>query len=284
MDGLSTTADFEISVSCRNCGYTDNGRFCSNCGARLKRNKQGAVSAVAHDVFQLGERHDYAWTFLRLLPNPTPRTIALLDDPSYRSHGKFLATAVGLYVLSYSFLVPNVMDAKLVEQLFAEMGDYWHKYLSSYGKLRDILMPISTFLRFVLAFLVGFFVLRALSGNRREPGDYLKLVCLSAGFSTTVSLFYLVPLLYHKLVLSHQAAWAFTMARTDMTIALGILFGLFSLFLALTIFRYQVRTQKYFWQMPIWKVILGMFISFIVASILHLSTIAGTVALMAMLG
>ena len=98
-----------------------------------------------------------------------------------------------------------------------------------------------------------------------------------------MSLFYLLPLLYHKFVLTQQAAWASVFAQTDMTIVLGILFGLFSLFLALVIFRYQVRTQKYFWQMPIWKVLVGMFLAFVIASVLHLSTIAGTVALMAWL-
>jgi hypothetical protein len=88
---------------CGDCGAPAVGNFCSSCGADLRQGPLGFLSQAVAPM-----RRSFPAVYVKLLRAPVRQTVALAEDPSYRSHVSFALTGIALYVVLF---VPIVVQS-----------------------------------------------------------------------------------------------------------------------------------------------------------------------------
>jgi hypothetical protein len=235
--------------------------------------RKGAVQAIATEVFDIGEAQGPVHTFLHLLRAPVQRTMALVEDPAYRGHGKFFRFATFLYVAAAGFAATKLYSS-----------DFWHSVMQHQpeGVLRSVnefqtshgafMQPVIAYASFILYFALGYVIFSRLGQATRSSNEYLKLRCLSGGF--TGLLFVPMTLLsipyFDALGQLQKAVESGALEQLPAGRVLGIIavFGTLSLVLMTCFTVYEVRIQKRFWQIGTLRAMVGSLLAILGVSAL----------------
>jgi hypothetical protein len=151
---------------CAECGTQATGNFCSGCGADL-RSGSGVIGTVSSAAV-----HSVPITFLRILGSPVKATVALAEDPTYRSHVSFLLTGIGIFCLLF---VPILMNTS-VEAANGALAS------ESMQNLVKVLSQVGVYVGAVITFGLAYGLFRYFAKEPRTLKEYLKLYCLAFGF------------------------------------------------------------------------------------------------------
>jgi hypothetical protein len=240
----------------------------------MTSNKQaddaGAVAAIASDVFDLKEPQTSASTFLRILRSPIRRIMELTKDPSFTGHGKFFRTATYLYILAAGFASARNYSSDFMK-LTTEQGEgtisAMNRFSSAYA---SALTPIVTYLSFVAYFIFGYMIFSRLGTSAKTKRDYLKLRCLSGGFTallavpiTLLSVFYMSEM--GDLASLAQKAGPLSSSDFNMQsvwFVAGVSILLYAYLIYIPVF--EVRLQKRYWGIGTWRAIAGALVTLVI--------------------
>lgn len=244
-------------IACGKCGFLDSGNFCSNCGAELKPAAETLLGSVGRDVLDIDRGHGFVAVLWRLVRSPVRTTLALANDPAYQGHWTFfvVTVAVSLFVQRFFPLGSTAEPAGIVSP---DQG----RWLQEFGEIAGSpdMRTAFTYVFFFTALLVGYFIFGKLAPAPRSPRAYLKLSCLSSGFSQLAFAAFVVPVVLARDLAGY--AWV-----------LAIPYFALAAYMAI----YQFRVQKNFWGLTAGRTLLGAF--FVAAATLPAGTIL-VVALM----
>jgi hypothetical protein len=166
---------------CADCGSVAEGRFCSNCGAELERQRHGFMRRAASNVGR------FPLTLLRLVASPVSTTLALSQDPAYRGHVGFLAVSLALSAaISGGAAVSGALEQTSTEvakvpELAGNAGlKWWLDFVAAY---RKELLTFATYAVIAIHLLMNFVVLKAFRPRSNVTfTKYFKLFCVASGF------------------------------------------------------------------------------------------------------
>ncbi len=162
---------------CTNCGTALAGPFCSGCGtpASVAKTHGEGWSALTSE-FVGGQRPDGIFAVaIAFLLHPIRTILRLTDDPSYRSHWRFLTACVGAQLTLTYVALPRLYSSLFNLPDVANSSAVVTNEIVQYVGMA-ILTPIQ------------FYVCRALGSIRRTPMSYIKLCVLSVSYGSLLSL------------------------------------------------------------------------------------------------
>ena len=168
----ASAAGGSAAAVCAECGAPASDNFCSKCGADLRAGAAGVLGAVSGGVLQNFPGHLPAHP---ALTHPK-RTVALADDPAYRSAHLLLPERASSIFCCPHAAVSSIQFGRPYRRdgcTTARACRRWLKILSQVGRVRGI------------AHYVPPWVLRcsaSLPRSRAASEAYLKLYCLAFGF------------------------------------------------------------------------------------------------------
>ncbi|MDQ1392880.1 MAG: hypothetical protein QOF30_1857 [Acidimicrobiaceae bacterium] len=154
----------EQAVVCRNCGATQNGRFCSQCGNELTTHEPDSWRSLLDTLLRLGAFRRYVSRFIRIVRSPAAQTVALAGELTQAQSLEFLTVGLALYSL--------IMLTGLA---------------SISGPVLSFILPPLYFtvvisIQFTLLYYFG----SRKSGRARSPQEYLPLVFVWHGFNLPI--------------------------------------------------------------------------------------------------
>lgn len=170
------------------------GAFCSGCGtpANSSAKSHGEGWAALTSEFVSRPKSDgifaVAISFLR---HPIRTILRLTDDPTYRSHWRFLTACVGAQLTLVYVALPRLYSALFGMPDAANSSAVITNEIVQYVGMA-ILTPIQ------------FYVCRALGSIRRTPMSYVKLCVLSVSYGSLLSIS--IALIYFAIVLADKKA------------------------------------------------------------------------------
>lgn len=264
---MTRTVSTEKAV-CADCGSEVEGRFCSNCGAELARQRKQPVRRIASDIAR------FPITLLRMLVAPVKTTLALCQDPAYRGHVSFLAISVALSAVIGGSAVSGALQqtstevAKVPELAGNAVLRWWLDFLAAY---RKELLTLATYAVIAIHLIVNGLVLKALRPrNRITLGRYFKLFCIASGVylgvwtlaeSFNVLVFGQDPSAFSTALIS-SGAWP--AMREYFSSPSGILVAV----TALALLVYHVRVQAAFWGLSALRVVFSVPLVLVASAIL----------------
>lgn len=167
-------------VKCTVCGFVDEGNFCSNCGAELRDEEHGAISALAHDVFKINEQRGYLSTWLQILRAPVRNTLALVADGTYRNHGAFFLGGTAVYLALIFFTVGRNDNILLPENLNEPARAFFKANASA-------IWTFLSYVWFVIFVPLSYMLFGLVSGEKKSAREFIKLACLMVGTTMPLS-------------------------------------------------------------------------------------------------
>ncbi|MDQ1365805.1 MAG: hypothetical protein QOE57_1847 [Acidimicrobiaceae bacterium] len=154
----------EQAVVCRNCGASQTGRFCSECGNELTNGNSNSLRSLLDTLLRLGALRRYASRFVRIAKSPAIQTVALAGELTQAQGLEFLTVGLALYSL--------IMLTGLA---------------SISGPLPSFILPPLYFtvvvsIQFTLLYYLG----SRKSTRARSPEEYLPLVFVWHGFNLPI--------------------------------------------------------------------------------------------------
>jgi hypothetical protein len=243
---------------CADCGSEVDGRFCSNCGAELARQRRAPVRRIASDVAR------FPITLLRMLVAPVRTTLALCQDPSYRGHVSFLAISVALSALIGGSAVSGALQqtstevARVPELAQNAVLRWWLDFLAAY---RKELLTLATYAVIAIHLIVNFLVLKALRPRHTITfGRYFKLFCIASGVYLGV---WILTDAFNVLVLAQDpSAFSAALISSGAWPAMLDYFssppGILVAVTGLALLVYHIRVQADFWGLSVPKVVISV--------------------------
>lgn len=230
--GGSASSALAADEACGDCGAPVSGNFCSRCGADLRKSSLGFLGPAVAPV-----RRSFPIVYLKLLRAPLRTTVALAEDPTYRSYISFALTGIAIYCL---FIVPVVMNI-VVPPGGVQVSE-------SLMTLMKVLSQVGVYVGTVITFLLAYGAFRSFAQVKRPFHSYFKLFCLALGFTAPINGAYefVVTKMFHGTGL---AAFNFQLTQQALLTPTGIT----SLVLLVALFWYFIGIHRKFWQMPVWK-------------------------------
>jgi hypothetical protein len=218
---------------CAECGATAAGNFCSSCGADLR---QSSLGFLGHAVAPM--RRSFPAVYLKLLRSPVRQTVALAEDPSYRSHVSFALTGIALYCLLF---VPIVM------QTVVPVGSNVH-LSESMQTLMKVLSQVGIYVGMAITFALAYGLFRYFAAVKRPFNSYFKLYSLALGFMAPIFGVYEFVV---RGMLGGIGMSTFGNAMTDADWVRPS--AIASVILIVLLLSYFVAIHRRFWSMPVWK-------------------------------
>lgn len=242
----------------------------------MTSNKQAddtsAVAAIASDVFDLRESQGSVSTFLRILRSPIRRILELTEDAAFTGHGKFFRTATYLYILATGFLASRMYADDFTKHAREKQGespmDAIYELDSTYT---SAFTAVTTYVSFLVYFAVGYMIFSRLGTAARTKRDYLKLRCLSGGFTAVLA----IPMTLLSLSQTSMTGSLATNLQNSTPVAPSDFYLFVALLLLTMVFVYayliyvavfEVRLQKRFWGIGTWRAIGGALVAFVIVA------------------
>jgi hypothetical protein len=257
--GASMAVDKDVSpIECPNCASLSQGAFCSNCGTALTTPPLGVLSAVATDVFKVGEQLGYLRTYVKIARSPVKHTLALTDDPDFRTHGSFYGISAAIF-LAAGGLFHGMSDNVMLISRMTESGK------GLYDHIRDWFLAIQFFAVLTIFLPINYLLLRWLTKARVPAHRYVKFGCLSAGF--------ILPIL----ALSTATMSVLASGDPEKMSMYVLVSPLIYIAVLIAIVAFQVRASKRLWSTSMWGtiglVVLSMIVSGVVSLLLGLAMV-----------
>jgi hypothetical protein len=164
----------EIAL-CTSCGTTVSGNYCSGCGAPAEDTPSEGWSGVAGQFLTKPQRDGVLAVAFSFLRRPVSTILRLTDDPSYRSHWRFLSVCLGAQLTLAYVILPRLYALLFNLPDKADNGAVITNEVVQYVGMA-ILTPVQ------------YYLCRALGSIRRTPMSYVKLCVLSVSFCTLVAI------------------------------------------------------------------------------------------------
>jgi hypothetical protein len=172
------TAEATRARFCANCGAALSGKFCSDCGTpagnAVTSTDQEGWSGLTSELLDRRGGASVLGVALSFLRHPIATIIRLTDDPTYRSHWRFLAAVLGAQLTLVHVILPRLYAALFDVPDTANTSAVLTNEIVQYAGMA-ILTPIQ------------YYVCRALGSRRRTPLSYVKLCVLSVGYGALLS-------------------------------------------------------------------------------------------------
>ena len=163
----------EIAL-CTSCGTALSGNYCSDCGAPAEDMPSEGWSGVAGQLIAKPQRDGILAVAFSFLRRPVSTILRLTDDPTYRSHWRFLSACLGAQLTLAYVILPRLYALLFNVPDKADNGAVIANEVVQYVGMA-ILTPVQ------------YYLCRTLGSIRRTPMSYVKLCVLSVSFCTLVA-------------------------------------------------------------------------------------------------
>jgi hypothetical protein len=227
----STLGEPQAGAVCAHCGTAANGNFCAACGADLRGGALGLLGDVTGSM-----RKSFPAIYLRLLRSPVKGTVAVAEDPAYRSHVSFFLTSIAVFSL---LMIPILMRSAVPGA--ADLSESLQTYLK-------VMSQVGLYVGSAITFAIAYGLYRYFSKEPRSFHAYFKLYCLAFGF--------VMPLYAAYEFVAREVLGGIGMSSLDQvtrTEQLSEPLTLLSVTLALLLWAYFIAIHRRFWRMSLWR-------------------------------
>ena len=232
MKDASALAEPQAGAVCTDCGAAETGNFCSACGADLRA---GALGLFGDATGKL--RTSFPAVYWRLLASPIKGTVAVAEDPAYRSHVSFLLSGIAVFCLLF---VPILLKS------VAPAGA--GQFSESMQTLMKVLSQVGVYVGAAITFFIAYGLYRYFAKEPRTFHAYFKLYCVAFGF--------IMPLYAAYEFLARGFFGGVGMSSLgEVTQPAQLLspLTLLSISLALLLWAYFIAIHRRFWRMSLWR-------------------------------
>ena len=238
-----------VSINCDKCGEPVKGRFCSNCGAKLRMGESPANGPIRHLYDELAGDggKGYFDTLRTILRVPISGTLRYALDPTYKGHKTFLFTNVAA-----SVAIAGITLSLQPKELYSPIQDM----VGNISELQKLIFELIRYVGFFGGFLVGYWLFRYQSATPRTAAEFFKLSCLTIGMTALLN----IALDILGLLMNPVSGSPILVLPT---------LGLVGLFL-----YYLFQCQMQFWNLSFARVLVSMIFVGLVSGIISLPLLA----------
>ena len=231
MKDASAFAEPQAGAVCADCGTAVAGNFCSACGADLRA---GALGLFGDATGKL--RTSFPAVYARLLASPIKGTVAVAEDPAYRSYVSFLLSGIAIFSL---LMIPIFVRSAVPAS--AQVSE-------SMRTLMNVLSQVGVYVGHVITFFIAYGLFRYFAKEPRTFRAYFKFYCMAFGF--------IMPLYAAYEFLARGVLGGVGMSNLGEAQQLEQSLApltLLSTALALVFWAYFIAVHRRFWRMSVWR-------------------------------